>query len=153
MSKADVIEIKSVRDFDEIVGNNKHVAIDFTAVWCGPCKVMGPVFKALSADFTDVVFVKVDVDQLSELAQRFEIHAMPTFKFLRDGDVVDEIVGANKTKLKDSLTALTTAAAESDDAPAVDAAPADDAPAVDAAPADDAPAVDAAPADEAAPAA
>ncbi|KAJ2768322.1 glycerol ether metabolic process [Coemansia nantahalensis] len=106
MSKSNFIEIESKEQFDKIVADNALVAIDFTATWCGPCKLIGPVFKAFSQEFKDIVFLKVDVDDYSEISQKYEVRAMPTFKFLLNGKPVDELVGANKAKLNEGLQAL-----------------------------------------------
>lgn len=56
------------------------ISIDFTAVWCGPCRVISPVFDELAAKHTNALFVKVDVDKHAQVAQECNISAMPTFK-------------------------------------------------------------------------
>lgn len=52
--------------------SNKVVVVDFFATWCGPCKMLAPVFDTLSEELTDADFVKVDIDQSLELAQNLE---------------------------------------------------------------------------------
>lgn len=56
---------KDAADLNQILNNNKYVVIDFTATWCGPCRMITPILEQLSTKFENVVFVKVDVDELS----------------------------------------------------------------------------------------
>ena len=73
--------------------SNNVVVVDFFATWCGPCKMLAPVFDSLSEVLTDVDFVKVDIDQSLELAQKFGITTVPTMMIFKDGKVVDTLVG------------------------------------------------------------
>ncbi|KAJ5078250.1 thioredoxin-like protein [Anaeramoeba ignava] len=68
-----------------------------------PCKIISPVFIDLSKKYTNVVFLKVDVDQFSDLAQRFSIRAMPTFSFIKKEKEVDSFAGADPTKLEKTI--------------------------------------------------
>ena len=69
------------------------VVVDFWAEWCGPCRAVAPVLEALSEEH-DVAVMKVNVDENSGLAARYEIRSIPTILFVKDGEVVDRIVGA-----------------------------------------------------------
>jgi len=91
------------------VDSGKAVVIDFSATWCGPCKMIGPVFELLSEEFADsVVFLKVDVDSNAETAQQYDVSAMPTFIFISaKGEVVDRLAGANADRLKELISSLT----------------------------------------------
>ena len=80
--------------------SNKLVVVDFTATWCPPCRFIAPFFTELSEKYPNVLFLKVDVDDLNDIASEYGVQAMPTFKFLKDGVVVDEVVGANKAELE-----------------------------------------------------
>ncbi|KAL3868872.1 hypothetical protein ACJMK2_041628 [Sinanodonta woodiana] len=85
---------------------NKLVVVDFWAGWCGPCKVIDPVVQALAVDpglQDKVVFVKVDVDEASEVAEAVGIECMPTFVFFKNGHKVDDMSGANGEKLKELI--------------------------------------------------
>ncbi|XP_057491256.1 thioredoxin H2 [Actinidia eriantha] len=78
----------------------KLMVVDFSASWCGPCKFIEPAIHAMAAKFTDVEFVKIDVDELSDVAKEFEVQAMPTFVLLKQGKEVDRVVGAKKDELE-----------------------------------------------------
>lgn len=82
------------------------VVIDFTATWCGPCQMIAPVFKKLSQDHDDVVFLKVDVDQNPDTAAHYNVSAMPTFIFIKGGVVVERVMGADPNKLQSVVIAL-----------------------------------------------
>ena len=59
--------------------------------WCGPCKAIAPVYQRLASQFPAVAFLKVDVDQVPAVAQRFSVTAMPTFIVLKGSTKVDEV--------------------------------------------------------------
>ncbi|CAN6549092.1 unnamed protein product [Malus baccata var. baccata] len=84
---------------DKIVG----MMIDFTATWCGPCRAMEPILRDYADKFTDVEFVKLDVDELPDVAREFGVQAMPSFVFMKKGVVVDKIVGARKDELQKKI--------------------------------------------------
>ncbi|XP_031093646.1 thioredoxin H2 [Ipomoea triloba] len=79
---------------------NKLMVVDFAAAWCGPCKMMEPIVKQMATKFTDVDFIKIDVDELSDVAQEFSVQAMPTFLLLKQGKEVGRVVGAKKDELE-----------------------------------------------------
>jgi thioredoxin 1 len=79
---------------------------DFSATWCGPCRMIAPIFKELSDAFPNVVFLKVDVDENPETAAKYEVSAMPTFLFIKRGEVVDKVMGANAAALQKLLGEL-----------------------------------------------
>jgi len=81
----------------------KLVVVDFFATWCGPCKMIAPKIEEWSKSMDNVVFLKVDVDDTDDVAQKYEISAMPTFKFFKNGEVVGEVMGANVDALKTAI--------------------------------------------------
>ncbi|KAJ2717847.1 thioredoxin trx1 [Coemansia sp. D1744] len=106
MGAATVHEFKDTQAFKDFIAKNEFVVIDFSATWCGPCKLISPKFTKLSEEHPDVKFVKLDVDEMGEIAQVYGVAAMPTFKFLRNAKNVDECVGANPTKLTEKVKAF-----------------------------------------------
>lgn len=73
--------------------------VDFTASWCGPCQKIGPEFDKLPEKYPNLKFAKVDVDKAVEIAELLEISAMPTFKVFKNGQEIDELVGASLSSL------------------------------------------------------
>ncbi|KAK9925137.1 hypothetical protein M0R45_033474 [Rubus argutus] len=86
--------------FNSIKETSKLLVIDFSASWCGPCRLIEPAIHAMAAKFTDVDFAKIDVDELSDVSQEFGVQAMPTFVLLKNGKEVDRVVGAKKDELE-----------------------------------------------------
>ncbi len=71
--------------FEETVEAHDLVLVDFWAPWCGPCRQFAPVFEAASERHPDAVFAKVNTDEETDLAARFEIRSIPTLLVLREG--------------------------------------------------------------------
>ena len=83
------------------------VVIDFFATWCGPCKRIAPTYEKLSEAFPGIAFLKVDVDEAAELVNQYDISAMPTFVFLKDGKEVKRVEGADMAGLEAGFQLLT----------------------------------------------
>ena len=82
-------------DFDDVVLKAPgKVLVDFWADWCGPCRMVGPVLEEMAADYPDVTFVKLNVDEAPEVAQRFGVMNIPTILAFERGEVRHRIVGA-----------------------------------------------------------
>jgi thioredoxin 1 len=103
-----VTYITSADEFNALMETSKSkiVVFDFTATWCGPCSAIGPIFDALSEEYINVEFVKVDVDKAPKMKALCGIHAMPTFQFFKNGEVLEEVVGGSQEKLKVVLDKL-----------------------------------------------
>lgn len=71
--------------------------------WCGPCKMIAPLYAELSEEYDNVIFVKVDVDENPDTAAAYSVSAMPTFVFVKGGEVVDRLMGANPTALQEMI--------------------------------------------------
>ncbi|KAI3989184.1 hypothetical protein MKX01_033220 [Papaver californicum] len=81
----------------------KLIVIDFTASWCGPCRMIAPILAEIAKKLTNVLFLKVDVDELQSVAQEWKVEAMPTFVFVKEGVEVERFAGANKAKLEELI--------------------------------------------------
>jgi thioredoxin 1 len=78
--------------------------VKYSAEWCGPCKQMTPIINELSKNYTNISFDEVDVDKENELAVKFNIRGVPTFMLIKDGSVVETLVGSQtRSKLVDVL--------------------------------------------------
>ncbi|SCV74238.1 BQ2448_6670 [Microbotryum intermedium] len=95
--------IESHEEFKKIINSDKIVVIDFWATWCGPCKVISPVFEQLEKEHPNLEFYKVDVDAQEDIASECAIKAMPTFLFFQNGEEKGKVVGAAKDKLVAAL--------------------------------------------------
>lgn len=75
-------------NFDEIVGGNSFVIVDYWASWCGPCQNFAPIFEEASEKHDDIVFAKVNTEEQQELAAHFQIRSIPTLMIFRDQIVI-----------------------------------------------------------------
>ena len=78
----------------EVENKNGVVLVDFFATWCGPCKMLAPVYSALSEEMAGKAeFLKVDIDESMDLARKFSITTVPTVVVFKDGKEMDRLVG------------------------------------------------------------
>lgn len=95
-------------NFEKEIKNNKLIAIDLWASWCGPCRAMAPVFEELSKEMKNVTFAKLNVDENQNIASGLGVMSIPTFIIFKNGNEVDRIIGANskafmKSKIESAL--------------------------------------------------
>lgn len=83
---------------------SKVVVIDFMAEWCGPCKMQDPILEELKKKFEGKVeFKKIDVDDNAELANKYQIMAVPTLIIEKDGNILKKFVGVTKAKVLEEI--------------------------------------------------
>ncbi|EPZ33238.1 thioredoxine 2 [Rozella allomycis CSF55] len=98
-----VHHVTNTSEFESFIKKDNLVVVDFFAEWCGPCKIIAPKFQKFSDDYSAATFIKVDVDQVADVAASCGIRAMPTFQFYKKGAKVAEVVGADVKKLEETI--------------------------------------------------
>ena len=98
------MKIVDSNDFKNEIGNGITV-VDFSATWCGPCKMLSPVLEDLAGDMEGKVnFIKVDIDQSLDLASEYQISSVPTMVIFKDSQKVNQLVGfLPKEKIKEVI--------------------------------------------------
>ncbi len=91
-----VTQVSDAKSWEvEVVNSDIPVFVDFWAEWCGPCRMVSPVFEELATDYDrKVKFVKVNVDEANELASKYNVFSIPTLILLNKGELVSQQVGA-----------------------------------------------------------
>lgn len=104
LKEGEVIGIHSTSELDKKLNaasrTSRLTVLYFTATWCGPCRVISPLFSSLAGKYPKVVFLKVDIDEARDVAARWNISSVPTFFFIRNGKELDKVVGAEKNALE-----------------------------------------------------
>ena len=89
-----VLHINKDNFHKEVLGSDKPVLLDFFASWCGPCRMVGPILDEIAEEREDIKVCKVNIDEQPELAHRYRIMTIPTLMVLKDGNIVEQSVGA-----------------------------------------------------------
>ncbi len=103
------MEVKVTNEnFETLKNGELPLVIDFWATWCGPCRMVAPIISELAEKYDGKVVVgKCDVEEAEDLAMEFRIRNIPTVVFMKNGEVVDKMVGAaSKDKFEEKLQAL-----------------------------------------------
>lgn len=106
-----VHEVTSATWDQEILKASGLVMIDFWAVWCGPCRIIAPTVEELAKEYAGKVkIMKLNTDENPDIASKYKIMGIPTLMFFKDGQKVDQVVGAvPKPQLKAKLDSLLSA--------------------------------------------
>ena len=97
--------LTSLEEFENVIDSGKTVVVDFTATWCGPCRKVAQPFERLANIYTELVFVKVDVDEAHDVATRYNVTCMPTFHVFQNKTIVDSMSGSDIQKLNKMVEA------------------------------------------------
>jgi thioredoxin 1 len=104
MASNDVVTLEDGTFDKEVLKSEIPVLVDFWAVWCGPCKAIAPLVDQLAAEYRGKVKVgKMDIDKHQQVAQKFNVRSIPTLLVFKGGKVVDTVIGADPTRLRESL--------------------------------------------------
>lgn len=105
-SKGSPVHVESQDHLEQLVSEHDVVLVDFHADWCGPCKMLEPTVEEIAAE-TDALVLKVDIDELQELARDEGVRSVPTLQFYQDGEQAKRVVGVqDKGDLLDIINEL-----------------------------------------------
>ncbi len=89
------LAINSTEEFETLIKSKKLTLVDFWAPWCGPCRIVGPILEEISKEYAEQVEIaKINVDEQQDLAVRYGIMSIPTLLLFRDGNLIDQSIGA-----------------------------------------------------------
>ena len=103
---AEPIHVEDTDHFEQLIADSEVALVDYYADWCGPCKMLAPTVEELAAE-TDAAVLKVDIDELQELAGEKGVRSVPTIEFYHNGEAADRVVGVqDKADLQAALNEL-----------------------------------------------
>lgn len=79
---------------EEVLNSDKPVLVDFWAPWCGPCRMVVPIVEEIAKEHPEIKVAKINVDEQSELAEKFQVMSIPTLMVFKEGKVVNQSMGA-----------------------------------------------------------
>ena len=89
-----VINVTSKTFEDEVLKSDKPVLVDFWASWCGPCKMVSPLVDELAEEHSEYKFCKINVDDETPLAVKFNVMSIPTLMVFKNGEIAKQSIGA-----------------------------------------------------------
>jgi len=90
------------KEYYEMIKSDNLSVVKFSGVWCGPCRVLAPILQSVSEKFDDVNFGEIDVDSQKEIAIEQGIRSVPTILFLKNGEVIERMVGLQQSDFYES---------------------------------------------------
>jgi len=100
---ADIVNVTQDTFHEEVLDATRPVLVDFSAVWCGPCKMLDPIVKQLAGEWGEKIkVVKIDADKNPDILMQYNVLGIPTLLFFKDGEVADRVTGYQP---KDKLVA------------------------------------------------
>ena len=91
---AELIKVTEDTFQNEVLHSSEPVLVDFSAVWCGPCKMLDPIVKQLAREWDGKVkVVKIDADENPNVVMKYQVMGIPTLLFFKDGAVIDRVTG------------------------------------------------------------
>lgn len=104
-NKGGTVEFTDANFQSKVLSSSKLSVVDFWAPWCGPCRAMGPVIEDLAKEYSGKVNIgKLNVDDNPNISEKYSIRSIPTLLFIKDGKVVDKLVGVYpKSKLEKKI--------------------------------------------------
>jgi thioredoxin 1 len=83
----------TMNNFEQLISGDKPVLVDFFATWCGPCKMLAPIVEKVASEHEDINVLKIDVDEVPDVAAKYGIRSIPTLILFEDGKAVDMKLG------------------------------------------------------------
>ena len=91
---ADLIKVTEATFQNEVIDSSDPVLVDFSAVWCGPCKMLDPIIKQLAGEWDGKVkVVKIDADENPNIVMKYQVMGIPTLLFFKGGEIKERITG------------------------------------------------------------
>lgn len=98
-----VHELTSAASFRQAIQTPGLVIVDCYATWCGPCKALGPILQRIAAAYPRARMCKMDVDRVPEIPDEYNVTAMPTILFFKNGKLLDKVVGVLVDKIENLI--------------------------------------------------
>ena len=100
-----ILQINSNNFDEEVLKSEKTVLVDFYANWCGPCKMISPIIEQLAKENNNTKFVKINVDEVQDIAIKYEVMSIPTLVVIKNGKEVNRSVGlVDKSKIQSLIS-------------------------------------------------